>query len=202
MDGKPSASALKLKASDGFRMLSVPFSRPLQNDYLPTTIAHEDYPDLIAPGRTVDTIAVGTVLIAYNWPPGTDRYRRIAKFIDAFFPRLAEFQKPPRHPKWREVNLSAAVPSWERFPAAEEWLERHREAREQPTTRQEFEQFLAHRGEDMSAVSEPGRKQLFEEFLKWNRAQLIGSILPGDQLTSSNLPGAQLTGSILPGTPY
>ena len=179
MDGKPSASTSKLKASDGFRILSVPFSKPLQNDYLPTTLTHEDYPDLIAPGRNVDTIAIGAVLIAYNWPPGTDRYRRIAKFIDAFFPRLGEFQKPPRHPKWREVNLSAIVPGWKRFPAAEEWLARHREAGEQPTTRQEFEQFLARRGEYVSAASDPERKQLYEEFLQWNRVQLIGSILPG-----------------------
>jgi TRAP transporter TAXI family solute receptor len=179
IDGKPSGSTLKLKASDGYRILPVPFSKPLQNDYLPTTLTHDDYPDLIAPGRSVDTIAIGAVLIAYNWPPGTDRYRRIAKFIDALFPRLAEFQKPPRHPKWREANLSATVPGWKRFPAAEEWLERYRDAKAQPATRQEFEQFLAREGEHVSATSDPERKQLFEEFLKWNRAQIIGTILPG-----------------------
>jgi TRAP transporter TAXI family solute receptor len=177
--GKPTGSTSKLKAADGYRILPVPFSKPLQNDYLPTTLTHDDYPNLIERGRSVDSVAVGAVLIAYNWAPDTDRYRRIARFIDAFFPQLAEFQKPPRHPKWREANLSAVVPGWKRFPAAEEWLERHREASEQPTTRQEFEQFLGRGGEHVSAASEPERKQLFEEFLKWNRAQLIGSILPG-----------------------
>ena len=55
------------------------------------------------------------MLIAYNWPQNTDRYRRIAKFIDAFFPRIADFQKAPRHPKWREVNLTATVPGTKDF---------------------------------------------------------------------------------------
>ncbi|HEY4723834.1 MAG TPA: TAXI family TRAP transporter solute-binding subunit, partial [Anaerolineae bacterium] len=96
--GKPTGSTTKLRASDGFRILPVPFSRPLQADYLPATLTNKDYPNLIEPGRDVDTVAVGAVLIAYNWAPETERYRRVAKFVDAFFPRLAEFQKAPRHP--------------------------------------------------------------------------------------------------------
>jgi hypothetical protein len=39
-------------------------------------------------------------------------------------------------------------------------------AKAQPATRQEFEQFLARQGEHVSAASDPERKQLFEEFLK------------------------------------
>ena len=104
--GKPAGSMAKLKAADGFRILPVAFDKPLQTDYLPATLTSEDYPGLIAPGEKVETVAVGAVLIAFNWPKGTDRYRRIQKFVDAFFPRLAEFQKAPRHPKWREANLA------------------------------------------------------------------------------------------------
>ena len=40
--------------------------------------------------------------------------------VDAFFPRIADFQKPPRHPKWKEANLTAVVPGWKRHDAAEE----------------------------------------------------------------------------------
>ena len=43
------------------------------------------------------------MLVAYNWPRNSDRYRRIEKFVEHFFPRLAEFQKPPRHPKWADA---------------------------------------------------------------------------------------------------
>ena len=127
---------------------------------------------MIEPGRDVDTVAVGAALIAYNWARDTDRYRRIAKFIDAFFPRLAEFQKAPRHPKWREANLSATVPGWKRFPAAEEWLQRNRTAPAQPTVQQKFDQFLTRPGNSATALaSEQERKALFQEFLKWNRTQ-------------------------------
>ena len=50
----------------------------------------EDYPGLIEPGRRVETLAVGTVLIAYNWPKDSDHYQKIEKFVGAFFPRIAQ----------------------------------------------------------------------------------------------------------------
>ena len=141
--GKPAGSMVKLKASDGFRILPVAFDKPLQTDYLPATLTSEDYPGLIAPGEKVETVAVGAVLIAFNWPKGTDRYRRIQKFVDAFFPRLAEFQKAPRHPKWREANLAATLPGWTRFAGAEEWL-RNRD-KVAGGERDQFGAFLAQR---------------------------------------------------------
>jgi len=123
--GKPADALAGLKASDGYRILPVPFTKPLQADYLPSILTHEDYPNLIAPGQSVDTIATGTILFAYNWAKNTDRYRRIDKFVKAFFPRIAEFQKPPRHRKWRDTYLGAVVPGWKRFEGAEEWLKAH-----------------------------------------------------------------------------
>jgi TRAP transporter TAXI family solute receptor len=167
--GKPTGSTAKLKTADGFRILTVPFAKSLQSDYLPAVLTHDDYPSLIAAGETVDTVAVGAVLIAYNWPRDSERYRRIAKFIDAFFPRLAEFQKAPRHPKWVEANLTATVPGWKRFPAAEEWVERNR-AQQPQAARQQFEQFLAARAPAAAPHARSpvvDREQLFEEFLKW-----------------------------------
>ena len=85
--GKPAGSMAKLKAADGFRILPIAFDKPLQDDYLPATLTTEDYPGLIAPGEKVETVAVGAVLIAFNWPKGTDRYRRIQKFVEQFFPQ-------------------------------------------------------------------------------------------------------------------
>ncbi|MEA2982686.1 MAG: uncharacterized protein QOF09_4509 [Alphaproteobacteria bacterium] len=170
--GKPTGSTATLKAADGFRILPVQFNKALQDDYLPTTFTHDDYPNLIERGASVDSIAVGAVLIAYNWPQNTDRYRRIAKFIDALFPKIAEFQKAPRHPKWREVNLTATVPGTKRFPAAEEWLKANRESQPRPADRQQFEKFLARNGEGASAnIPDAQREQLFREFLKWSQRQ-------------------------------
>jgi uncharacterized protein len=171
--GKPTGLMSKLRASDGLRFLPVPFAKPLQADYLPAVLDHNDYPGMIASGQEVDTIAVSAVLIAYNWPQDSDRYRRIAKFIDRFFPRLGELQKPPHHPKWRETNLAAVLPGWTRFPAAEEWLKQH--ATKNPNAaglREEFNQFLAGRrtfGE--GAASAEDRNRLFREFFEWKARQ-------------------------------
>src|SRR3954468_6207714 len=114
--------------AERFHLLEVPYPQPLERNYLPATLTHEDYPRLVAEGETVNTISVGTILACYNWPENTDRYRRIARFIDAFFSKIDEFSKPPRHPKWQEVNLEASVPGWKRFPAAQQWLDTHRES--------------------------------------------------------------------------
>jgi TRAP transporter TAXI family solute receptor len=170
--GKPTGSTAKLRAADGFRILPVAYAKPLQGDYLPATLTHDDYPQLIEQGRAIDTIAVSAVLIAYNWPNDTDRYRRIEKFVEAFFPRINDFRVAPRHPKWRETNLAAVVPGWSRFPAAEEWLQRNRK---QPLAeRDQFDRFLATRGasaDKIGAATPENREQLFQEFIKWNQVR-------------------------------
>jgi TRAP transporter TAXI family solute receptor len=168
--GKPAGSTAKLKAADGFRILPIAFDKALQDDYLPATLTHDDYPNLIEDGRSIDTLAVGAVLIAYNWGPKSDRYRRIAKFIEAFFPKLTEFQKAPRHPKWREANLSATVPGWKRFPAAEEWLRRNRQTHATPATRQRFDRLVVRNSANATTTPEQ-RDNPFQEFLKWTRKQ-------------------------------
>jgi hypothetical protein len=160
---------LKLRAVDSFRLLPVPFTQALDDDYAPATLTHADYPDLIEQGHRIDTVATAAVLIAYNWPAGTERYRRIAKFVDAFFPRLSEFQKRALHPKWRETNLAATISGWRRFPAAEEWLERNRGVQVEARQRREFGRFLARNGTQVVASSGK-REELSQEYLKWSRS--------------------------------
>ena len=163
--GKPAGSMVKLKAADGFRILPIAYPKPLQNDYLPATLTAEDYPGLIEPGQKIETVAVSAVLIAFNWPKGTDRYRRIEKFVETFFPKLAEFQKVPRHPKWREANLAAVLPGWKRFEGAEEWLRKHDAVAQ--GDRGQFDQFLAGRREQAASLPSEERDRLFQEFLAW-----------------------------------
>ena len=67
------------------------------------------------------------MLIAYNWAKDSDQYKKIRKFVGAFFPQIAKLQAPPHHPKWREVNLAATLPGWPRFAAAETWLAQHKD---------------------------------------------------------------------------
>jgi uncharacterized protein len=170
--GKPAASMAKLRTAEGFKLLPVPYAKPLHEDYLPATLNPEDYPGMIEADRPVETVAVGAVLIAYNWPKESDRYRRIEKFVENFFPRLAEFQKPPRHAKWREANLAAILPGWERFPAAEEWLTRNRaQASTSAKTRDQFDKFVEEKRQSQASLAADEREKLFQEFLQWSQAR-------------------------------
>lgn len=168
---KPAPAIAKLHAADGIRLLPIPYDQRLQQDYLPATFTDKDYPGIIPDGQSVDTIAYGAVMICYNWPKGSDRYQRIANFVDHFFSHFAEFQKQPRHPTWREVNLAADLPGWKRFPEAQEWLDNHRPPAPQASTQQtDFDQFLAQRAGGVPDLSTPQQRDaLFREFLQWSQ---------------------------------
>src|SRR5438309_2631686 len=122
--GKPYKSVAGFK-DDRFHLVTVDYDKPLQNDYLPATLSAKDYPNLVAEGEKVDTIAVPAVLAAYNWAPNTDRYRKLANFVDAFFAKFPTFQNPPFHPKWKEVSLSGPLAGSNRLPSAQQRLDRH-----------------------------------------------------------------------------
>jgi uncharacterized protein len=181
--GKPVRAMSKLTGKDGLHFVTIPYPTQLISDYLPATLSHEDYPALVAPGDTVDTVAVGAVLIAYNWPKtNADRYGRVQRFVDAFFSNIAEFQKPPRHVKWREVNIAATLPGWTRFPAAQEWLDQHRpdEARNnavQPSVTTQGSRpakassDTSPAGGDGQLASQPADSALFQEFVRWRQRQ-------------------------------
>jgi TRAP transporter TAXI family solute receptor len=163
--GKPAPAIAKLRASDGWRLLPVPYDKRLQQDYLPAALSSEDYPGLITKDQSIETIAYGAVMIAYNWPKGTDRYRRVAEFVDRFFSHFAEFQKPPRHPTWREVNLAADLPGWKRFPEAQAWLDSHQNS---ALKQADCDAFLAQRtGASSAALSSDQREEVCREFLEW-----------------------------------
>jgi uncharacterized protein len=173
----PAPAFTKLKPTDGFRLIPVQYYPQVYNDYLPANISAEDYPGLIQPGASVETIAVSALMIAYNWPKNSDRYRRLEKFVDAFFSKIEEFRKPPRYPKWRDVNLAATVPGWKRFAPAEEWLQRNGllpnavSASNADNLRSQFEQFVTTRGYQNTGLTGEQRERLYGDFLEWARAR-------------------------------
>jgi hypothetical protein len=152
-------------------LVPIDYAPALQADYLPSQLKAEDYPSLIPAGQRVDTIAVPAILAAYNWVPGSERYKKVDRFVQAFFDKFEDLQKPPFHPKWKEVALAAPLQGWKRFPAAQAWLDRH--ANTASETRRKFDQFIAERGLDpgKSALATPEQNSaLFEQFLEWQRA--------------------------------
>ena len=158
--------------NDGLHFVPIPYTKQLNQlngDYLPATLTHDDYPELVASGE-VDTVAVGAVLIAYDWPKThIDRYRRVQRFVDAFFPKIAEFQKPPRHPKWREVNISATLPGWNRFEAAQDWLDKHAQqaSADDQASFAKFRDFMAQQGR--ANLSQEELANLYAQFQEWSR---------------------------------
>src|ERR1700735_878306 len=156
-----------VKPEWGLRFVSVPWAKSIQANYLPAAIRNDDYPALIGKDETVDTIAASTVLISFNWPKGTERYERTAKFVDAFFSNFSEFHKPPRNPLWKAVNLAATIPGWPRFAAADEWLKNWRAGQAQGEEAS-FKQFMSERG---GGVPSEQTDQLFREFQTWMSKQ-------------------------------
>lgn len=122
--GKPNDLFAKLKPEPGFHFLPVEYDTHFADYYAPTTLTNADYPALIPAGTQTPTLAVATVLAVYNWPKGSERYRRVARFIEAYFAKFPQLQQPPFQPKWREINLAGSVPGWSRYHVAEEALSR------------------------------------------------------------------------------
>lgn len=162
--GKPSNFVRTLNRSDGLRLVPIPFSAPLVNDYYPATLEHSDYPKLIAAGERVDTVANCAVIIAFNWPKGSYRYQKVTRFVDAFFDHFNDFRKPPRRPKWMDVNFAATLEGWKRFPAAQAWIDA---AQSKEASEEDFDRFVQSRGEGTGVQSKAQREALFRAFLKW-----------------------------------
>jgi TRAP transporter TAXI family solute receptor len=169
--GAPIPLLSQVPADSGLHFLTVPLTPALAQTYLPDRLTHDNYPALIPADAPVQTVAVGDVLAVFGWAPHSERYNKVSRFVDAFFSRFDEFQQPPRHPKWREVNLTAEVPGWTRFQPAQAWLEQHTTAgTANAATQARFNTFLSQTAPDMNTHLSPEDKTaLFQQFLAWDR---------------------------------
>lgn len=169
------APIIKSVKNDGGRLhlLSIPYDRSLQDIYFPSNFTSDQYPNLVPPGIKIETVAAPTVLMVYNWPEQSERYRRTARFVNALFDKIQILQSPPRNPKWRDTVLSATVPGLIRFKAAQEWLDG---ARTEPSPPQiqgspaEFRKFLQERKAQVNLTPEQAA-QLYSDFLRRQRAK-------------------------------
>jgi uncharacterized protein len=159
-----------VKPEWGFKFLDVPYVPAFEQDYVPASITNENYPNLVAKEHKVQTIATSTILISFNWSRGGDHFRRIEKFVHAFFSKADELRKPPRHPAWRDVNMAATIRGWQRFAAAQEWLDRN--AAKPAAAPVGDDGALARAPAARAASRDPAEQErLFQEFLKWSQKQ-------------------------------
>ena len=163
---KPIDAFQHRKWDPGFKFLAVPFED--FSFYLPSTLTANDYPDLIPQGQQVETIAIPTILAAFNWQKGSDRYKRVARLTDYLFSRFEKLQGSGFSPQMegcqpqcegtraRPLPGSAGVARQCQFvPAGSDpprlcWQQRFCTTRDPPS---------------------PEQRRLFQEFLDWRRKQ-------------------------------
>ena len=167
VSGQPSRVFSSLPPDTGLHFIAVPLTNALAATYLPATLTHASYPTLVEDGAPVETIAVGSVMAVFAWPPNSDRYGKVARFIQVFFTKFPELLKPPRHPKWKDVNLAVKVPGWIRFGPAQDALGRQVVAgATTETLRVQFDAFLARAGVK-GPLTDAQTGVMFRKFLDW-----------------------------------
>jgi TRAP-type uncharacterized transport system substrate-binding protein len=170
--GKPIDFFAKISSNSGLHFVPIPFSKIFADHYAIGELTNKEYPSLVPEGQSVETIAAPAALAVFNWPRGSDRYRRIERFAERLFSNWDKFLEPPRHPKWRDVNLAATVPGWTRWNVAEEMLQRVRQKNELETqaVTKEFYDFLRSSSAPANLTPEQ-REQLVRDFLQWRKKQ-------------------------------
>jgi TRAP-type uncharacterized transport system substrate-binding protein len=174
--GKPAPLFQNIKGDDGLHLLALPFNPVMAAGYLPARLTATDYPSLVPQSRPVDTVAVGTVLVAANLQQAPERYRNVANFVESFFTGFQSLLEPGYHPKWHEVNLAAELPGWHRYPPAEQWLQRNQQVAKAPNPQEVmtmFARFVDERRQSMggAAMTEQEKLDLFQQYQRWQTAQ-------------------------------
>jgi TRAP-type uncharacterized transport system substrate-binding protein len=174
--GKPAPLFTGLKGDDGLHFLAVPFNQAASSAYAPTRLTATDYPGLVAQGRAVETVAVGSVLAVADLRQLPERYRNVANFVDVFFTRFQTLLTPGYHAKWRDVNLAAELPGWHRYPPAEQWLQRNMQIANAPKPddlRRMFASFVEERrlATGGPAMPQQDKDAVFQQFQSWQKRQ-------------------------------
>jgi hypothetical protein len=174
--GKPAPFFRDITRDEGLHLLAVPFNSMMAASYIPTRLTAAAYPNLVTQSRSVDTVGVGTVLVAANLQQAPERYRNVANFVEAFFTGFQSLLEPGHHPKWREVNLGAELTGWRRYPPAEQWLQRNQQVNKVPNPAEVmtmFARFVDERRQSMGGtpMTEQEKSDLFQRYQRWQTAQ-------------------------------
>jgi TRAP-type uncharacterized transport system substrate-binding protein len=177
---KPVDAFARGRWDPGFKFIPIEYDSRFEDNYLPSNLNSNDYPQLISRDTRVNTIAVPTVLAAFNWPKNSDRYRRVARFVDHLFNRIERLHESGYHPKWKEVNLSASVPGLNRSPPAQEWLDRAAARAPGNDVTQPVKpvdtRLIREEARRVAPNDRAEQQRLFREFLNWQRERQGGRL--------------------------
>ena len=167
IEGKP-VQWLSQITDRNLHLVPVEYAKNLQEEYLPSKLSAQDYPNLVADGASVETVAAEAVLASYNWAPNSDRYRRLALLVDTMFDKVTQLQRPPFHPKWKEMAPRATVSGWTRFKAAQEWLDRNMPASASVSAASGA---MSQQPSSAAGIAPQDRDALYKEFLEWRASR-------------------------------
>jgi TRAP transporter TAXI family solute receptor len=167
--GPPSGVFSQVTKDESFHFVPIPLTDIAGDHFVPAELTHSDYPGLVGEDNPIETVAVEAILVAYNWPEGHDRRRRLDQFVEALFNNIDKFRQAPRHPKWRDTNLAAIVPVWDRFPKAESLIERMTAERQEKKLEDDFKEYVRVREEQtgQTVTAQTNKEELFQDFLEW-----------------------------------
>jgi hypothetical protein len=174
--GKPAPLFVGLTGEDGLHFLSIPFDATQNTAYAPTRLTSMDYPGLVQPDQPIDTIAVGSILLAADLRQVPDRYNNITNFVEVFFTGFQSLLGPGYHAKWGEVNLATEIPTLRRHDAAAQWLQRNAQvnAIQDPGKLQDmFSRFIDERRQAAGGtpMTDAEKAALFQQFQTWRQIQ-------------------------------
>ena len=116
--GKPTGAFGKFKLEPGMTLLPVPYTEALEQDYLPTKLTSDDYPNLIqraarstpspSPPCSPSTTGRAIPIAIAAWPSSSTPSS----------PSSRSSSSRPRHVKWKEANITATLRGWRRFPGS------------------------------------------------------------------------------------
>jgi uncharacterized protein len=178
-DPIPDQTIVTFKNDGRFHLVPVPYEESLQSVYYPASIPADTYPGLVPAGQKLETVSLNAVVVAYNWPAGSDRAVRVANFAELFLSKFADLQKPGRDPIWQAIDPVGIAQGWQRLPAAQHWIDANiahavvpgRSPNMVDPTMAEFQTFLNEAPNRAGAKNSADAQRLFEEFISWRKSK-------------------------------
>jgi TRAP-type uncharacterized transport system substrate-binding protein len=167
---KPSSAVAALPEGQ-FTLLSIPLNDELRKTYAPSVVMAKDYPNLIADGGAVYSLANSIVLAVGEGGKGSARDKRVKAFTKALYDNVASLYQGQRFADWSETNLAAEIAGWDRSDAAEAWLEAQAQAALETQSNEEEALKVAYKAFKTRNASRQDAGLLIEDFVKWTEEQ-------------------------------
>jgi TRAP transporter TAXI family solute receptor len=169
---KPAPLFQQITAEDGLHLIAVPVDKINDPVYGPTQLTAADYPRLVQANAPVDTIEVGSMIVAADLHQLPERANSVSAFVKFFFANFPSLSTPGYHPKWNEVNLAADVEGWQRYEPARQWLARNPQiagVQDPDNLRTMFSRFVDERRQALGGapMSDVDKDALFRQFQTW-----------------------------------